>query len=61
MVESTTLIGVLVIVLDVIAIISVLAGHSSALRKLTWTLVIILLPILGMILYFLLGRTAQDA
>ncbi len=54
------LIGILVLVLDIIAIISVVAGKSSVERKLLWTLAILILPFLGMILYFLIGKKSTD-
>jgi hypothetical protein len=55
-----TLLGAIILVLDVYAIASVLLGSSSVERKLLWTLVILLLPVLGMVLYFLIGRTSAD-
>jgi hypothetical protein len=50
------LIGLVVFVLDVIAIIDALKGPLSGGKKALWIIVIIVFPILGMILYFLLGR-----
>ena len=55
------LISILVLVLDIIAIVSVLGGSGSIERKLLWTLIILVLPVVGMILYFLIGRSGQDA
>jgi hypothetical protein len=52
---------VLVIILDIVAIVSVVNGHSSNERKVLWTVVILLLPLIGMVLYFLFGRSAADA
>lgn len=54
-------IGVLVLVLDIVALFSVLTGHGTVGHKVLWTLLILLLPLLGMILYFLLGRGRADA
>ncbi len=51
----------LIPILDVLAIVSVLGGTSPLGRKLLWVVVVILLPPLGMILYFLLGRSPRDA
>jgi hypothetical protein len=45
----------LVTVLDVIAIISVLKSGADSGTKLLWIILVILLPVLGMILYFLMG------
>ena len=55
------LIGVLVFVLDIIAIVSLLGGGASTEHKLLWVVVILLLPFLGMLLYFLIGRSSRDA
>ena len=59
--EVGGLLGLLVLILDIFAIASVLMGRGSVMHKLIWTLVIIFLPVLGLILYFLFGRGAQDA
>ena len=53
--------GFLILVLDIVAILSVLSGRGSALSKLLWTIAILALPVVGMILYFLLGRSEGDA
>ena len=58
---TSTLLGTLVIILDLVAIFSVLAGASSPGRKVLWIVVIILLPVIGMLLYFLIGRSPADA
>jgi len=50
------LIGAVILVLDIIAIISVIQSGLEPLRKVIWILLIIFLPVLGMILWFLLGR-----
>lgn len=54
------IIGLIILILDIIAIVSVLMGGGSVLRKLLWILIILLLPLIGMILYFLIGRSAKD-
>ncbi len=55
------ILGLLIFALDLIAIFSLLIGRSSVSRKLIWILLILLLPMLGMLLYFLFGRNAADA
>jgi phospholipase D-like protein len=55
------ILGLIILVLDIIAIISVLGGRASIEHKLLWTVIILLLPVVGMILYFLMGRSAADA
>lgn len=60
-IPSTGLIGVLILILDIVAIVSVVAGRGSLVHKLLWTLLILVLPLLGMLLYFLIGRSSADA
>lgn len=60
-IPTNGLIGLLVLALDIIAIVSVIAGRGSLARKLLWTLIILFLPVLGMIIYFLFGRSSVDA
>jgi len=50
-----SLLGVVVFVLDVIALVSLLKSGVDSGTKILWALLIILLPVLGMILYFLMG------
>lgn len=61
MITSISIGGALILLLDIFAIVSVLLGTSSVLRKLMWITIILLLPVIGMILYFLLGRNSADA
>ena len=49
------LIGILVFVLDVIAIVSILKSSVDVATKLLWIVLVILLPFIGMILYFAMG------
>ena len=56
-----SLLGILILVLDIVAIVSVLGGRSSSERKLLWTLLILFLPFVGMILYYAIGKNGQDA
>ncbi len=58
---TMSLVGAVILLLDIFAIGSVLLGSSEVIRKLFWIAVILLLPIVGMVLYFLIGRSAADA
>jgi hypothetical protein len=49
------LLGALVFVLDIIAIVSILKSSAETGTKILWMLLVILLPFLGMILYFAMG------
>lgn len=61
MILQTSLIGTVILLLDIFAIASVLLGNSLVMRKVMWVAIILLLPIIGMILYFLIGRNSSDA
>ena len=50
------LLGFAVLVLDIIAIVDCLKSSASTGKKLLWILLILILPVVGMILYFLLGK-----
>jgi ATP/ADP translocase len=54
------IIGLIILILNIIAIVSVLMGGGSVLHKLLWILLILILPVIGMILYFLIGRSSKD-
>jgi hypothetical protein len=56
-----SLLGTIVVLLDIFAIFSVLLGSSDVLRKIMWIAIILLLPLIGMGLYFLIGRSTADA
>lgn len=50
------IIGLIVLILDIIAIVSILGASKDVGWKLLWTLIVLLLPVIGMILYFLIGK-----
>ena len=54
------LVGTVVLLLDIFAIVSVLLGRSEVMCKLLWIAAILLLPVVGMALYFLIGRSGAD-
>jgi hypothetical protein len=47
--------GLLVLAGDIWAIINIFQSSASNVKKLVWTLVVVLLPVLGLILWFFLG------
>jgi hypothetical protein len=56
-----SLFGLVILVLDIVAIVSLLTGTGSVARKVLWILFILLFPCVGVVLYFLFGRSPQDA
>ncbi len=55
------LLGLVVLALDIIAIVDVAKGSGDIGKKVLWIVLILVLPVLGMILYFLLGRSKAGA
>ncbi len=52
--------GTLVLIADVWAIVNILQSRAPTGNKVLWTVLVILLPVFGFILWLLLGpRTAQ--
>ncbi len=50
------LFGLVVFILDVIAIVEVLKSNRDTVSKLLWILLILMLPLLGLLIYYLAGR-----
>jgi hypothetical protein len=48
--------GTIILVLDIIAIFGILKSGYSMVGKLLWGLIVLALPLLGMILWFLIGE-----
>ena len=53
--------GVLILAGDIWAIINIFQSSVSNEKKLIWTLVVVLLPLLGLILWFFLGPRGGKA
>jgi hypothetical protein len=50
------LLGLLILVLDIIAIVDVLKSSLDTGKKALWIILVIILPVIGMVLYFLIGK-----
>lgn len=50
------LLGLVILILDIWAIVTVVQGARPTGTKVLWIVLILLLPVLGLILWFLLGR-----
>jgi len=48
--------GLLVLILDIIAIIDTLKSSMDTGKKALWIILILILPVVGMVLYFLIGK-----
>lgn len=47
--------GLIVLILDIWAIISIINSSSEMLSKVLWTLIVLVFPILGFIVWFFFG------
>jgi hypothetical protein len=54
-IEVGGLLGLIILILDVWAIVRVIGTSASEGTKVLWIVIILLLPVLGLILWFLLG------
>lgn len=48
--------SLLILVIDVIAIVDIVKSSHTTEKKILWIIAVVLLPVLGPLLYFLLGR-----
>lgn len=56
---DNSLLGLVVLVLDVVAIIDIIQSSMNTTRKIIWILAVLIFPIVGMIVYFLIGKKAK--
>ena len=52
----TGIVGLLVLVLDIVAIVDALKSSMDTGKKALWIILILILPVVGMVLYFLIGK-----
>lgn len=50
------LISIIVFVIDVIIIVEILGSNKDLEKKVLWIIAVVFLPVLGPILYYLIGR-----
>ena len=50
------LLGIVILVLDVIAIVDAVKNIQDSGKKILWIVLIVLLPVVGLVLYYLLGK-----
>ncbi len=60
-IEVSGVLGLLILVLDIWAIINTLGASTSTGSKVLWILLILLLPVIGVILWFFMGPRSSSA
>lgn len=53
--EVTGIIGFLILVADIYAVLQILQSSASNGKKALWIAIVVVLPLLGLILWFLMG------
>ena len=51
------LIGLIILIIDVVVVIDILKSNKDMEKKVLWIIAVIFLPLLGPILYYVIGRT----
>lgn len=51
-----TLIGLVILVLDIVAILDIIKSTKDTGKKVLWIVLVLVLPLVGMVAYFLLGK-----
>jgi hypothetical protein len=56
---GNSLLGIFILILDVWVIINVMQSNATAGAKAFWIILVLLLPIIGIVLWFLLGPRSR--
>ncbi len=48
--------GLVILILDIVAIVDLFKSAVDTGKKILWLILILVLPLIGMVLYFLLGK-----
>ena len=60
-IEVSGILGLIILIADILAIINVVSSAVSVGKKILWSLVILLLPVIGLVLWILLGPRGSAA
>jgi hypothetical protein len=55
MLELSGLGGLIILALDIWAIVSIIGSNASTGRKVLWTLLVVILPVLGFLIWLIAG------
>ena len=50
------IVALIVLILDIIALVDILKSSMDTGSKALWIILILILPVIGMVLYFLMGK-----
>ena len=60
MLEVTGLGGLIILALDIWAIVSIISSGASTGKKVLWTLLVLILPVLGFIIWLVAGPRSRQ-
>lgn len=55
-IRSGSLVGLVILILDIIAIIEIFKSSRDMVSKLLWTILILMFPLVGVLIYYFVGR-----
>jgi hypothetical protein len=50
-----SIIGIIILIADIFAIIKIFKSSADTVKKVLWTLLVLILPLIGLIIWFLMG------
>ncbi len=50
------LLGIIIVIADIIAILDCVKSNKDTGRKILWVVLILVLPLVGLVLYYLVGK-----
>lgn len=53
--QTNGILGIILLALNIFAAIKIFSSSESTIMKIVWTLVVFLLPLLGLIIWFFIG------
>ena len=54
------IIGLLILIADIYAIVKIVQSSADTIKKLIWIIIILILPIIGLIVWYLMGPGGKD-
>jgi len=51
------LLGFIILIIDVLVVIDIVKSNKDTEKKILWVIAVVFLPILGPVLYYIIGKT----
>lgn len=58
--QNLGILGVVHLIVWIVVMVSIIGGRETIGHKILWALIVFFLPCVGLILYFLIGRSRRD-